>query len=72
MDCDYVFQVKCTIFWLNRGVRVYFNLYAPDFSRGEVTNGRVCFNGVIPSVLITFDLNFVVDHDFCYKQVLRV
>ena len=26
---DFVFWVKHTIFWLNRGLRVYFDLYAP-------------------------------------------
>ena len=27
------FQVKCTIFWLNRGLRVHLDLYAPDFPK---------------------------------------
>ena len=27
------FQVKCTIFWLNRCLRVYFDLYAPYFPK---------------------------------------
>ena len=26
-----VIEVKCTVFWHNRGLRVYFNLYASDF-----------------------------------------
>ena len=33
MDPDFVVPVKCTIFWMNRGVRVYLDLYAPDFSK---------------------------------------
>ena len=27
LDPDFVVQVKCTIFWLNRGLRVYLDLY---------------------------------------------
>ena len=33
MGTDFVLQVKCTIFWLNRGMRVYLGLYAPDFPK---------------------------------------
>ena len=32
-DNDFVLQVKCTIFWLNRCLRVYLDLYAPDFQK---------------------------------------
>ena len=31
MCTDFVFQVKCTIFWLKRGLRVHLDLYAPEF-----------------------------------------
>ena len=27
MDPDFVVKVKCTIFWLSRGLRVYLDLY---------------------------------------------
>ena len=27
---DFIVQAKSTIFWLNRGVRVYFDLYVPN------------------------------------------
>ena len=30
MGTDFVLQVKCTIFWLKRGLRVHLGLYAPD------------------------------------------
>ena len=33
MRTDFVLQVKCTIFWLNRGLMVYLDLYAPDFPK---------------------------------------
>ena len=32
-DADFVLQVKCTIFWLNRGLSVYLVLYAPNFPK---------------------------------------
>ena len=31
MDPDFVAQVKSTIFWLNRGLRVFLDLKEPDF-----------------------------------------
>ena len=33
MFTDFVLKVKCTIFWLNRGLMVYLDLYAPDFPK---------------------------------------
>ena len=27
---DFVLQIKCTIFWLYIGLRIYFDLYVPD------------------------------------------
>ena len=33
MDPDLVVQVKCTVFWLNWGFRVYLNLLAIDFPK---------------------------------------
>ena len=33
MYTDFVLQVKCTIFWLNSGLMVYLDLYAPDFPK---------------------------------------
>ena len=33
MHCFFVVQVKCTIFWLNGGFRVHFDLYVQDFSK---------------------------------------
>ena len=33
MGTDFVLQVKYPIFWLNRGLRVYLDLYAPDFPK---------------------------------------
>ena len=33
MGTDFVIQVKFTIFWLNRGLRVYLDLYASDFPK---------------------------------------
>ena len=27
---SFTIEVKCIIFWLNRGFMVYFDLYAPD------------------------------------------
>ena len=33
MDPDFVVPVKYTIFWLNRGLRVYLDVYASDFSK---------------------------------------
>ena len=30
-SADFVPQGKCTIFWLNRGLRVYLDLYVLDF-----------------------------------------
>ena len=35
MDPDFVVQVKCTIFCLNRDLRVYFDLDAPDFPKNN-------------------------------------
>ena len=28
---EFISWVKCTIFWLNRGLMVYFDMYLPDF-----------------------------------------
>ena len=33
MGTDFFLQVKCTIFWLNIGLRVYLDLYVPDFPK---------------------------------------
>ena len=33
MCTDFVCQVKCTISWLNRGLRVYLDLYVLDFPK---------------------------------------
>ena len=33
MGTDFVFQMKCTIFWLTIGLRVYLGLYVPDFPK---------------------------------------
>ena len=33
MNPDFVVQIKCTIFWLNRGLSVNLDLYAPDFPK---------------------------------------
>ena len=33
VDHDFVVLDKCIIFWLNQGLRVYFDLYAADFSK---------------------------------------
>ena len=33
MFTDFVLKVKCTIFWLNRGLMVYLDFYAPDFPK---------------------------------------
>ena len=30
---NFVVEVKCTIFWRNRGLRVCLDLYAPDFQK---------------------------------------
>ena len=33
MDPDFVDQVRCALFWLNRGLRVYLNFYIPDLKK---------------------------------------
>ena len=33
VDTDFVSGVKCLNFWLHRGLRAYFDLYAPDFPK---------------------------------------
>ena len=33
MNPDFVVQVKCTILWVNMGLRVYLDLYAPYFPK---------------------------------------
>ena len=33
LDPNFVVGVKCTIFWLKRGLRVYLDLYAPYFPK---------------------------------------
>ena len=33
MGTNFDFQVKSTIFWLNRGLTVYLYLYEPDFPK---------------------------------------
>ena len=35
MDTDLVVVVKCTIFWLNRGLRVYLDLFALNFQKSK-------------------------------------
>ena len=37
MGADFVTGVKCTIFWLIRGLRVYFEMYTPDKKKGLVS-----------------------------------
>ena len=29
-NTDSVVQLQCTTFWLNRGLKIYFDLYVPD------------------------------------------
>ena len=33
MDLDFVGQVRCTIFLLNRDLKVYLDLYVADFTK---------------------------------------
>ena len=33
MQCGFVVQAKRSTVWLNRGLSLYFNLYAPDFQK---------------------------------------
>ena len=33
MGTDFLRGVKCPNFWLYTGLRVYFDLYAPDFPK---------------------------------------
>ena len=33
MEPDFVVQVKCSIYWLNRVLRVFLDLYTPDFPK---------------------------------------
>ena len=33
MVADFVIVVKCTIFWLNRGLMGYLDFYVPDFPK---------------------------------------
>ena len=35
MDPDFVVHVKCTIFWLNGGLRVSLDLFARDFPKSS-------------------------------------
>ena len=37
MGADFIIGVNCTIFWLNRGLRVYFDWYALDLKKGPET-----------------------------------
>ena len=36
-DPDFILQVRCTIFWLKRGLRVCLDLYAPDFLKSTLS-----------------------------------
>ena len=38
MYTDFVFELKCTIFWLKRGLRVHFYLYATDIPKSISKN----------------------------------
>ena len=31
LDLDFLIGIKCTIIWINRGLRVYFDMFAADF-----------------------------------------
>ena len=31
----FVFHAKCTTFWLNGGVRIYFEMYMPEFPKSN-------------------------------------
>ena len=58
MCTDFVLQVKFIIFWLNRGLRVHMDLYAPDFpkiiskylyfTKIVRKHGPRCFTGMNP------------------------
>ena len=60
MHTDFVVQAKCTIFWLNTGFRVYFDLYELDFF--QVPKTTFC-----PLLLVLFRpicLNISMHTDF--------
>ena len=42
MDPDFVVQVKCIIFWLNWGLRVFLDTYVPDFPK-STSKISTCF-----------------------------
>ena len=53
-DADFVFQVKCTIFWLNRGLTVYLYLCEPDFPKSTYAVQKYLENHLTPgAVLLT-------------------
>ena len=71
MDSDLVFQVKCTIFWINRDLRVHLDLYAPNFPRS--TSKFLFFTKVVKkhgSRCFTEICNFWIQC-FCQKLVLH-
>ena len=45
MGTDFIFQVKCTMFWIKRGLRVHLDLYAPDFPK--CTSKYLLFSKVV-------------------------
>ena len=53
VGADFVLQVKCTIFWLNRVLSLYIDLYAPDFQK-------------VP--LSTFFTNIIRKYGLCASQ----
>ena len=73
MGTDFVLQVKCTIFWLNIGLRAYLDLYVPDFPKSN--SKYVFYILVLFSPEHPFFEGFLlikhpkhVKNDFCQKE----
>ena len=35
LDADFIVELKSNTFWLNRGFKVYLDLYAPNFPKSD-------------------------------------
>ena len=63
MGTEFVLQVKCSIFWPNRGLWVYLDTYVPDFQK------------VPPStfyILVLFSQKRPIMEAFCVKKTTQI
>ena len=61
MGTDFVLQVKCSIFWPNRGLRVYLDIYVLDFQKSRFKYLSIFY------ILVLFSSKHPILQAFCVE-----